>query len=729
MSAPLASCLCLLALFCFIAGCGDSQPRQEAKAADNSAAHQPAAAKGTTSAATDSSQTKSPEREFGFSRTWKPDAPGPSPTATKPPATTGVALPPDDDDNRYADAAAMPASSARGPALSGNPEDIAPRARPTLVAAGAVNPPSPAAGTDNPLRGGNPPLASRRPQDPPPAESPRGGDSFPAVPPPPPDIPQRPELKSELTIPTKPDEPRGVPATVPEVPAVPLHSAPAASPGAEPAPSERPSDAVRPGPRTNKNSGIPFDPVKENGPIFVGWPKPKLALVISGQQEGYLEPCGCAGLERMKGGMSRRATLFKMLREDPKYRWPVVGIDVGGTAKGYGKQAEIKFQIAINSMNAMRYSSAALGLSDLLLPTEEVLSQTMPANAQAKTMFVSGNVGLFAFDEKLLPRTQLINTGFKMIGVTAILGKTYRAQLAGNTNLKMVESEQLLDEAVPLLKKRADFLVLLAHATRDETLALAKKYPDFNLVVCSDGGAEPPAQAEEINKGGTKLIEVGEKGMCAIVIGLYDDPKQPMRYQRVTLDSRFKSSPDMIALMGAYQDQLKEMGLSGLGIRPLKHPLDATNGKYVGSAACQNCHEESYRVWKKTPHSNAFDVLRKANPPRTFDPECVSCHVVGWNPQKFFPYESGYLSEKETPKLINVGCEDCHGPGAKHCWAEKHGTAAEQNAARIAVRLTEQEAANPNCPKQNCYSCHDLDNSPEFKFNLYFPFIKHYERE
>ena len=42
----------------------------------------------------------------------------------------------------------------------------------------------------------------------------------------------------------------------------------------------------------------------------MGWPKPKVAMVITGMEEGYIEPCGCAGLDRMKGGMGRRQTLF-----------------------------------------------------------------------------------------------------------------------------------------------------------------------------------------------------------------------------------------------------------------------------------------------------------------------------------------------------------------------------------------------------------------------------------
>ena len=170
-------------------------------------------------------------------------------------------------------------------------------------------------------------------------------------------------------------------------------------------------ESARPGPRTNKNSGVPFDPIKDNGPIFVDWPKPKLALVITGNQEGYLEPCGCAGLDRMKGGMSRRYSLFRQLRKTKG--WPVVGIDVGNIAKGFGKQAELKFQIAVNAMSEMHYISATLGLTDLHLPTAEVMALTMPADAKKKTIFVCGNVGLFAFDETLLPRTQLIAAGFK----------------------------------------------------------------------------------------------------------------------------------------------------------------------------------------------------------------------------------------------------------------------------------------------------------------------------
>src|SRR6187401_616745 len=48
------------------------------------------------------------------------------------------------------------------------------------------------------------------------------------------------------------------------------------------------------------------DPIEVNGPIFVDWPKPDVTLVFTGEQDGYIEPCGCAGLENQKGGFRRR---------------------------------------------------------------------------------------------------------------------------------------------------------------------------------------------------------------------------------------------------------------------------------------------------------------------------------------------------------------------------------------------------------------------------------------
>ena len=106
------------------------------------------------------------------------------------------------------------------------------------------------------------------------------------------------------------------------------------------------------------------DPVKLNGPIFVDWPKPKLALLFSGAQQGYIEPCGCAGLENQKGGLSRRHQLMKKLRSDG---WPVAAFEAGGLVKKFGRQQELKFAASIEGLKAMEYDAIAFGGDDLPL--------------------------------------------------------------------------------------------------------------------------------------------------------------------------------------------------------------------------------------------------------------------------------------------------------------------------------------------------------------------------
>jgi len=48
-------------------------------------------------------------------------------------------------------------------------------------------------------------------------------------------------------------------------------------------------------------------------PIWTEWPKPELALLVSGEQHGYFEPCGCTA--NQMGGMARRADLLSKMPE------------------------------------------------------------------------------------------------------------------------------------------------------------------------------------------------------------------------------------------------------------------------------------------------------------------------------------------------------------------------------------------------------------------------------
>src|SRR5438876_848107 len=52
--------------------------------------------------------------------------------------------------------------------------------------------------------------------------------------------------------------------------------------------------------------------------LFRGWPRPDLALILSGEQHGYLQPCGCS--RPQFGGLARRFNFLQTLKERG---WPM----------------------------------------------------------------------------------------------------------------------------------------------------------------------------------------------------------------------------------------------------------------------------------------------------------------------------------------------------------------------------------------------------------------------
>lgn len=478
------------------------------------------------------------------------------------------------------------------------------------------------------------------------------------------------------------------------------------------------------------------DPVKANGTIFKtkedeDWPQPTAALVITGEQDGYLEPCGCAGLTNQKGGLKRRHTFLKQLRADG---WPLVALDAGGQIKRYGQQAQVKFGHAIESLITLGYQGVGFGARDLRM---DVLGVAINLDEESNP-FTSANVGLLGFDEMMSRRWRTTEAGGLKFGFTSVLTDTQAAGLGTNPDINLEKASAALKTVTPQLEaEKCDHLVLLVYGSPDEARALAKEFPAYRWVVSAVGADEPPHEVEKIAGTNSYLIETGHKGMYAVTIGFYPDSNPSFRYQKVPLDHRFEDSPAMQQMMVTYQEQLKTFGFEGLGVKPQLHPsAGVTEGKFAGTATCVDCHSDECDIWDRTPHSHATQTIVELDPPRHYDPECLSCHATGWNPQKYHPYLTGYTSLEATPHLNANGCENCHGPGALHAAVENGDievAEAKQNQLRQALHMEivenegnkeGQEFAKGKVV-QNCMRCHDLDNSPDFDFQEYWQHVKH----
>ncbi|TWU49607.1 multiheme c-type cytochrome [Rubripirellula reticaptiva] len=449
------------------------------------------------------------------------------------------------------------------------------------------------------------------------------------------------------------------------------------------------------------------------------WQQPTVALVFTGQQHGYIEPCGCTGLDRQKGGVARRYTFIDSLA---KQGWNLVPMDAGNQVRRFGKQAAIKMQQSARALDEMGYQAVGFGPDDIRLGVGDLL-----ALAAEKEMFVSANVVLF--DPEYLPVIKMVEKNGIKIGATSILDPD-SMEVAPDDAMQVGDpAETLAAAAKKLAAESPDFSVLLFFGKEENARALVRKVPGFDLVVAAGGYGEPTYQAESIEGSDTRIIVTGDKGMYAGLVGLYSDG--PMKYARVPLTHEYADAPEMRAVMKDYQNQLRDLGLGGLGLLPpIKHSSDQ---KFIGSQACGKCHTNAFDIWESSAHAEATEHL--VHPPkersdisRHFDPECISCHVTGWNPQDNYPYETGYLSLELSPHLTGNGCENCHGPGSGHAAAEQEGadvTIALRDELRDSMKLPLEKA------REKCMTCHDLDNSPDFHApdafeDVYWPEVEHY---
>ncbi|MBF0527875.1 MAG: cytochrome c family protein [Deltaproteobacteria bacterium] len=118
---------------------------------------------------------------------------------------------------------------------------------------------------------------------------------------------------------------------------------------------------------------------------------------------------------------------------------------------------------------------------------------------------------------------------------------------------------------------------------------------------------------------------------------------------------------------------------------------------YIGSLACKTCHPNEYfrfNRFSKKPHSYTQIKLMKKGLTDDEYKGCLECHVTGYG------RPGGFVSESQTPHLMELGCEACHGPGGVHASSQ----AAKDIKGRGRLSLAD------------CEKCHREDRIEAFNF-------------
>jgi len=167
--------------------------------------------------------------------------------------------------------------------------------------------------------------------------------------------------------------------------------------------------------------------------------------------------------------------------------------------------------------------------------------------------------------------------------------------------------------------------------------------------------------------------------------------KSSFSFTLTPLNWDLPQDPDILAIMDAFDEELARINVAAAGSLPEPKPGEAV---YVGIDTCFGCHAETRHFWEQDRHAEAWDTLERLR--KTFDAECISCHVTGYN-------QAGGSLVGQTAGRENVQCEACHGPGSIH---SETGDPAD-------IVLAP--------PVDVCTSCHNEHHSPTFVDATYRP--------
>ncbi len=353
--------------------------------------------------------------------------------------------------------------------------------------------------------------------------------------------------------------------------------------------------------------------------------------------------------------------------------------------------------------------------------------------------FLGANVTFYGTKELGTPiNSRIVQIGETKVGVIGIVGNTTLKKIeqtgltADESLLKIDDpAEAIRNELATLKSEHPDLLVLLSHSEIDESEALAKEFPEFQIVVTANSAEDPRKKPEFV--GETMIVHVGKKGKNVVAVGLF--AKNELKHELVELDmDRFAIHPAMVELMQEYQDVLKEQYDTLVNDDlAIGHPTGHT---FAGAESCKECHSYAHSIWSKTKHAHALESLTKGRPgqeatwvDRIWDPECLACHTTGWEPQEVLQYKSGFVSPEKTTHLAGNQCENCHGPAAEHValektWKETGNLTPETIESRKSLQLLKAEAEQKVCSR-----CHDHENSPKFDFEKYWKEVNHSGRK
>lgn len=388
-----------------------------------------------------------------------------------------------------------------------------------------------------------------------------------------------------------------------------------------------------------------------------------LVVFITGNELGALKPCGCSGGQL--GGLDRRAAVFDSV--PPSKR---LIIDTGSLVETDSEQNLFKFHTIIEAFRLLDYDLVNLTERDIEI---------------AQNLGLLNSIGSILKNIITPQKPVDANVPAKFTKQLSLKGKTITVTVAA-FDAKSTPVEQVGKLFTSQPDSETINILILNQCDDDVIASITEMAVPVDCLVCPAESDEPMLISDPNQR--PLVFSTGRYGKYVAKLQIMPaeaDDRPTLSFSAVAVTEDLPQEESLLELYKDYQQLLKEAGLLE------KHPrFVLPNGlKYVGSKHCYHCHSYEYEKWAANAHAHAYATLERLG--SQYDPECVTCHVVGAE------YESGFISEEKTSHLKNVGCENCHGPGSKH--------------------IKTPEESRLTIPMSDCTDCHTPDRSADYADN------------
>jgi hypothetical protein len=408
-----------------------------------------------------------------------------------------------------------------------------------------------------------------------------------------------------------------------------------------------------------------------------------LTILVSGDTAGWITPCGCAS--NQSGGLARRATLIAGCGEADQ----ILYLDAGGSAAGTNEYQQLKLESILRGLKAMNLAAHNIGAPESALAPEKLASLAEKTGITWISANLQPAAGTPPENHIVVERNGL------QIAVTGVIDP------ALVTNDAWIAREPVSAVLEAVKDAQADVTIVLAYFDEAGLRSLAESLPEVDFIVGGPTGqAMKPAAI-----GPVSILSATNKGKYLARIELA--PEGGERFvtraigpAEVTAD--LAENATQSDNLKRYYASLAERDFT-VAEADLISKIDrgAHDYQIAGSKSCAKCHAEDDHVWHASKHSHAWEVLVAKG--AHVDPFCQQCHTTGYG------LEGGFASVGQSPQLVHVGCENCHGPSSAH--------------------VANPKIKTPFLSRERCVECHDHENSPNFVYDEYWPKILHGQKK